>query len=438
MFGKIFKFIVLCAIVVGIGYGVVISINKNQGISNSQIENDLLEKLQVKPAEATAFFTYGKSFGLIGKITNIDEDNFENAKLYITNGNGFEKQVNLDTSFTDTDLIFSLKEINSCLILDDIDNSKYYILLRLKLNNSVNPRFYSFVNSTNYSDLDYITFSDKEKGYRRATVHFEKEKYKGKEYSLLYLQMKDADVNDVMYDVVIDAGHGGKDSGEVRGKYTEANITLKYAKALKEKLDAMGYKTKLTRDESNTDTYTSTNMYDSNGRISIACESKAKLMISFHVNNDALNNLTGFEIYSPSRSDLTFAGFLADSIKQNTSVPFSNNTTFKMRDGVYVRNYTTQNIRDYTASAKRKGYEPYPITLETPFLYTIREVGGVAIGAYVDGRNKEYSKNMYFDSNHGIECYQIELGYIKNDVQMLESEIDAYTNAIASAIDLNY
>ena len=135
---------------------------------------------------------------------------------------------------------------------------------------------------------------------------------------------------------------------------------------------------------------------------------------------------------------MTFAGCLADSIKQNTSVPFSNNTTFKIRDGVYVRNYTTQNIRDYTASAKRKGYEPYPITLETPFLYTIREVGGVAIGAYVDGRNKEYSKNMYYDSNHGIECYQIELGYIKNDVQVLESEIDAYTSAIASTIDLNY
>ena len=81
MFGKIFKFIVLCAIVVGVGYGLVISISKNPGISNSQIENDLLEKLQVKPAEATAFFTYGKSFGIIGKITNIDEDNFENAKL---------------------------------------------------------------------------------------------------------------------------------------------------------------------------------------------------------------------------------------------------------------------------------------------------------------------------------------------------------------------
>ena len=51
-----------------------------------------------------------------------------------------------------------------------------------------------------------------------------------------------------------------------------------------------------------------TNMYDSNGRISIACKSKAKLMISFHVNNDALPNLTGFEIYCPCKSNLDFAG----------------------------------------------------------------------------------------------------------------------------------
>ena len=53
-------------------------------------------------------------------------------------------------------------------------------------------------------------------------------------------------------------------------------------------------------------------------------------------------------------------------------------------------------------------------------------MGGVATGAYVDGRNKEYSKNEFYDSNHGIECYQIELGYIKNDTEIIENEIDSY------------
>ena len=40
-----------------------------------------------------------------------------------------------------------------------------------------------------------------------------------------------------------------------------------------------------------------TNMYDANGRITIACESKAKLMISLHVNNGK-ESLSGLEIYS--------------------------------------------------------------------------------------------------------------------------------------------
>ena len=129
---------------------------------------------------------------------------------------------------------------------------------------------------------------------------------------------------------------------------------------------------------------------------------------------------------------------MADGIKSNVSIAFSNNNTNKIRDGVYVRNYTADNIRDSNASSKRKGYEPYPLTLNTPFLYTIREVGGVATNAYADGRNKEYSKNEYYDSNHGIECYQIELGYIKNDMEIVENEIDQYTEAIAEAIEKHW
>ena len=88
-----------------------------------------------------------------------------------------------------------------------------------------------------------------------------------------------------VYDFVIDAGHGGKDVGEKSGTDTEENITLLYAKQLKEKLENQGLKVKLTRDDLNTNSYTATNMYDDNGRISIACQSKAKYMISFHINN---------------------------------------------------------------------------------------------------------------------------------------------------------
>ncbi len=45
----------------------------------------------------------------------------------------------------------------------------------------------------------------------------------------------------------------------------------------------------------------------------------------------------------------------------------------------------------------------------------LRETGGIATGAYIDGRNKEYGKNNYYNSNIGIEAYLLELGYINND-----------------------
>lgn len=49
--------------------------------------------------------------------------------------------------------------------------------------------------------------------------------------------------------VVIDAGHGGHDTGEVSGQLNEAEIALQMARKLQTALEKMGYKTILTRTE---------------------------------------------------------------------------------------------------------------------------------------------------------------------------------------------
>ena len=52
--------------------------------------------------------------------------------------------------------------------------------------------------------------------------------------------MKITPANEVeCYDFVIDSGHGGTDKGEVLNGYSEANITLDYAKDLKLKLEEL-------------------------------------------------------------------------------------------------------------------------------------------------------------------------------------------------------
>ena len=178
-------------------------------------------------------------------------------------------------------------------------------------------------------------------------------------------------------------------------------------------------------------------MYDQDGRITTACKSKAKLMISLHV-NQGNNSLRGLEIYSPCNSNLEFAKEMANKINESSSIEFSNSNSFKEFDGVYVRNFTKAEIRAFAKTAEDKGYEPYSITTDTPYLYTIRETGGIATNAYVDGRNTSYSANDYYNSNQGLECYQIELGYIKNDLEIITNEKENYINAIVDAICNNY
>lgn len=437
MLKNLFKIVVLILLIIGIICGIGITIKKRvpQNVKKG-VEPKIFEMIQTKTAEATQIYTYGRSFNVNGKISNISKDNFESAKLVITDGLDYEQNYNLDYEFEENNLKFSSKLINAEVVIDELENSEYYILLRLKLNNSIEPRYYSFTNSSEDNYIEYYTIT-KNGANRKASISFDEIKHKNKNYNLLTMKLEDSTLPEDVYDIVIDAGHGGSDSGENFGAIKEADITLEYAEILKQRLEEEGYKVKLTRDMQNTESYNYTNMYDEDGRISIACKSKSKLMISIHVNNGA-SSLQGFEIYAPCKSDLKFANEMASKIKEYSNINFSNNDSFKESNGVYVKNYNKRMIKEAESSANKKGYEPYQITNETPYLYTIREVGGIATNAYVDGRNTSYSKNNYYKSNQGIECYQIELGYIKTDLEIIRNEKDAIIRGILETINNNF
>ncbi len=438
MLNKVFKSVVLILMIVGIFLGVSITVKKEiPEREKRELEAKILNMIQDNPADVTEFYTYGRAFNINGKISNIKKDNFEGAKLVITDGADYENVYNVNYSFEENNLTFSSDvEINSGIIIDELNTSEYYILLRLKLNNSADPKYYSFVNSSKYSNIDYYTITDEEKN-KRARIEFLEKDYNNNKYNILKISLEDVSLPEDVYDIVIDAGHGGKDTGERSGSITEADVTLDYAKTLKTRLEEIGYKVKLTRDESNSEHYTDTNMYDKDGRITTACESKSKLMISFHINN-GVKGLKGLEIYCPPKSNLDFAKDMASKIKEYSNINYSNNNSFKHADGVYVRNFTKSVMKEYINTANKKGYEPYNITESTPYLYTIREVGGIATRAYVDGRNTLYSKNEYYDTNQGIESYQIELGYIKNDLNIITSEKENYIRGIVEAIQNNF
>lgn len=429
---KVVKIIFLLLVMFGIASGVYISINKNNDKKKiAEKLDNVFGSLQLKTAEVTEFYTYGDTLNINGNLTNISKDNFENAKIILTDGEN-EEVCNIETTLEDNNLIFRTTEINNAIELDKLEEGEYYVLLRLKLNNSANAKYYSFSNASNYPNIEYYTVTRNSEN-KKINIEFLEKEYNEKKHKYLSVKVTKAEMPEDVYDFVIDAGHGGKDTGERSGPNTEADMTLEYAKELKNRLEEAGFKVKLTRDDENTASYTYTNMYDTNGRISIACSSKAKYMISFHVNNGN-SNLTGLEVYAPTRSNLDFAKILANRIVGSGANTYSNNTGFKEADGVYVWNFTKSVIKSFENTANKKGYEPYNITTDTPYQYTIREVGGIATNAYADGRNTDYSANKYYNSNQGIECYQIELGYIKNDLDKILYNREAYTISIVQAI----
>ncbi len=436
MIKKILKTVILVLAIIGVIIGINMAIKKTVPKNNQKkIEENIFGSLQQKEAELTSFYTYGKAINITGKINGIKKDNLESVKLVIKDGKEYEKTYKLNYTFDDGVLTFSNELINSGIILDDLEVGKYYLIIRVKMNNSVNPKYYVLKNSSDFENIKYysITKNNENKGIE---IKLDSIKYNKTDYTYLNIVVNKENLPEDVYDIVIDAGHGGKDAGEKKGTDTEANITLEYAKTLKDLLEQEGFKVKLTRDDENDSEYTSTNMYDENGRITIACESKAKYMLSLHINN-GFENLRGLEIYAPCKSNLNFAEKMATSIKNNSSLEYSNNNSFKKSDGVYVRNFTKSVIKEYENTAIKKGYTPYNITTDTPYLYTIREVGGIATNAYVDGRNTTYEANKYYKTNQGIECYQIELGYIKNDLEIIKNEKDKIISAIAEAIKEN-
>lgn len=429
---KVLKIVFIIPIVIGIIVGIIIGIRGSlpDNTAKKALAN-VMQKIQNKEAKLTNMYIYGTSLNVEGEISGISKDNLEGAKLILTDG--FEEtEYKLETIIKDNVMEFKVSQINNTINLEDLMNKEYYILLRLKLNNSVNYKYYNLQNSLSESNIEYFTISKEEKN-DKITIKFCEKEYKKEKYKFLMISKVESALPEEIYDIVIDAGHGGTDKGEKNGEYNEANITLEYAIEMAKYLEEQGLKVKLTRDAQNSSTYTHTNMYDINGRISIACESKAKYMISLHVNNDS-KKTSGFEIYSPSKSNLELANLIAKNIKENTSIDYSSNDSYKKSDGVYVKNFNKQVIEQYAKTAADRGYEPYPLDNETPYLYTIREVGGIATNAYVDGRNTSFGANKYYKSNIGIECYQIELGYIKTDLEKLLSEKEQYTKAIADAI----
>ena len=412
---NIIKKLLLFLILLLCGFTIVYFYNRNK----TDEFNEFLSTIETNKINVDKYYIYGTHLNIEGSSNEI-LDNFKDIKLIL-------KTRNTETEFNihyDNDNNFKFNTsnlLNEGIDLQTLTENDYYILLKVIYEDKI--KYYTFKNNTNYSETNYYSLSNNDKT-NKMNIKFN---------DYMIISVKQINKPNDVYDIVIDPGHGGIDSGAVYKNYNEANLTLEYSTLLKKKLENLGYKVKLTREDKN-----GISSYGNNSRTSIPYEVKTKYLFSIHFNStEPYIYNSGVEIYTANHINLDFASYIVKNINDNTNMKYSSNTAFKEKNGVYIRTMSTTNLNDMREEAKENNYEPYNATTDTPYLFMIRETGGFMTKAYVDGRNKKYGKNEYYNSNIGSESYLLELGYINSDkdLNIILNDENNYVSIIAEAID---
>ena len=394
---------------------------------------ETVEKSQF--AKVSRYIVYGTHFNIEGSI-NLPEDTvpIQNVEVIAKNVSGEEIVIDSEYTYNNNIVEFTtLDKINTGLNLENLQETDYYILLKISYSNE-EEKYYSLENDTEYGEIDYYTLT-RNNSNNKIYINFSQ----AQDIPFLGFNVTKSKLPENVYDIVIDPGHGGNDGGAVSGNHIEADIVLDCALDLKEKLENMGLKVLITRDGTESkEEYTVNNMYDEDGRVTLANKSGAKLLISLHLNsNEADLSVGGTEVYAPTNSNLDFAKTLATNIVNTANTNYSQMETYKEADGVYVREIDISKRASSVAynSSSYKG-----IFDSIPYLYIIRETGGIATGAYVDGSTPGYSENKYRNSNIGVESYLIELGYMNviSDLNNILRNSDLYVEAIANSVNEFY
>lgn len=384
-------------------------------------KNNLKLNFQNLSANIDELYIYGNHLNLKGTLST--SINISKLELILFN----QKESKYELIFENNGVInfYISSKKNNGILLDELEMGNYIAYLKATTNNN-EVFYYKLNNNTEYKETSYYTIRKKDK-FNHILIEQD-------EYDTLNINIESSNDKNI-YDVVIDAGHGGIDPGACYKDVCETDFTLELSKKLKDNLESYGLKVKLTRDDSIKPNQ-KFETYGKDGRIDRAMSSKAKYLFSFHLNS-GLSTRSGIEVYTTNNIDYALAHSIAYNIVTNTNTDYSNNPIFNKGKGIYTRTFQNYEISDMKKDASKEKYEPYNITTNTTYYYIIRETGGFMTGAYSDGRSGDL--NLYYNTNVGLESYIIELGYITNlnDTKNIKNDMDKYIEAISKAIREN-
>ena len=367
---------------------------------------------------------FGQHFNVEGEI-NLDNYNFNDYKL-VLHSNGDDIDINYIGKYQDNVLYFRTNNYsNTGIFLDGIDIGVYYLMFKDTKNNI----YYALDKNNEFEDLTYYTIT-KNKINKMINISFSDDM--GLSFNISYEKLP----SDV-YDIYLDAGHGGIDSGAIGIlndiEYMEKDINLNITLKVRDILEEKGYKVLVSRE-----TDINLEKYGPDGRTALPYKYKTKYSFSIHNNSDGLPYLNdgGFEIYMGNNYETSFINLLAKRFIEAGLKP-SFKQVFKISDGVYYMPFDEYSIYLANEEWTNRGYTLYDIKNDTPYMFMIREIGGFVTHAYTDGRNMEEGTNIYINSNQTAEPYLFELGFMTypTDLEDLINNPDKYASVIANTID---
>ena len=232
-----------------------------------------------------------------------------------------------------------------------------------------------------------------------------------------------------VYDILIDPGHGGLDTGTAFNNLLESEESLKISEYISNRLSDHGLKVKLTRTEDvdpagkgNFD-YRESPYYDE-GRVEQVYRYQAKYMISNHLNSYD-KSLEGFEVYTSVASTNEWAENVVQALTEaGQEARDSEKSEFRVSEGSYKK-YFLCTESDYASN--------YGCDNEyMDYLYIIRETGGKISQS---SALLKYNDNYTEIPNYGAETMLIEYAYIDNvkDSEEWKSGWENYGEAVVKA-----
>ena len=421
------KKLLILIVIVGLCFGGYFLFFKN--------DSDKIKILDVEEEKVniSEYYTYGTYMNMTGSV-KLAKNNFKSIKLTLYNGEFKDYDINY-TEDVNT-INFNMSDLlNDGIYLEDINRGTYYMFIKVTYKNEEKEeedivKYFVLDNKTDYKETIYYTLSNVD---NKIVIN------SNNDYRTMMFDVVE-NTNDNIYDIVIDPGHGGMDGGAESKdkKYSETDFTLDYAKDLKEKLEKLGMKVKLTWDENSLSKNDLLEEYGEHGRAVISSEVKAKYLFSIHFNSNTSSRVSGLETYTPVNINYDFIKDAVKNITESTGLNVSTGKKFKMFDGVYSKNFDEDDIENNYKGYDDKGLNRYDISTKSNYYYMIRETGGIVTGAYVDDRNEKIIANPYYNSNTGCESYIFELGYITNDndLEIIKNNMSDFTHSIEKSVKL--